>query len=197
MLRKGFTTLLGCMFSLLLPAFAQEGSTRSQGNLREAEELYNRARYDASFSRLEAHATDPASLFLLGRDYYMLGDFPKATQYLKKAVGAAPKNSECADWLGRAYGKRADTSNPLSGVLLERKARAAFERALQLDPKNAEALSDLVLYHLDAPAVLGVGFGKAASVGEKRAAVDSAEVFLEEWKLSPKRKRFQTAGQMP
>ena len=40
---------------------------------------------------------------------------------------------------------------------LASKARQNFERAVQLDPQNREALSDLFEYYLEAPGFLGGG----------------------------------------
>jgi hypothetical protein len=64
----------------------------------------------------DRHASDPASLFLTGRDNYMLTDFKKATEYLRKAVIAAPQDSEFVDWLGRAYVERRDKTGMLLGM---------------------------------------------------------------------------------
>jgi tetratricopeptide (TPR) repeat protein len=163
------------------------------GDLSRAEELFNRAQYSASVSLLSAHAKDAASLFLLGRDHYMLAEFKKASEFLEKAVDAQAQNSEYLDWLGRAYGKRAETSNPLSAMGLASKARQAFERAVQANSKDTDALSDLFHYYLEAPRILGGGYDKAASVAEKMSAVDPAEGFFEQAELAQKRRQFQTA----
>jgi tetratricopeptide (TPR) repeat protein len=191
MLGKGFAALIGCVFSISITAFGQEHAT--QNGLREAEELFSCGQYRASLLILNVHAKDPASLFLMGRDYYLLGDFNKATAYLKKAVAAAPENSDYVDWLGRAHGKRAEISNPLSAIVLAKKAKEKFERAVQLNPKNADALSDLFDYYLQAPAVLGGGYSKAEDVAEKMSAVNPSAAFYEQWKLAQKQQRFQTA----
>jgi tetratricopeptide (TPR) repeat protein len=173
-----------CVFLLAIPVFALENHQQRNSGLREPEELYQRAQYAASLSLLDRHSKDPAALFLIGRDYYMLGDFPKAIHHLKIAVVAAPENDEWVDWLGRSYARRAETSDPLSAVVLGKKAKQAFERAVVLNPKNADALSDLFDYYLHAPAILGGGHGKAETVAEKMSAVDPSQAFLEDWKLS-------------
>jgi cytochrome c-type biogenesis protein CcmH/NrfG len=137
-----------------------------------------------SLSLLDTHRTEASSLFLIGRDCYMTGDFKKATRYLKKAVMKAPENSEYADWLGRAYYRRAETSDPLSGVVMTKKARQAFERAVQLNGRNADALSDLFDYYLETPGVLGGGHDKAANVVGMMLTVDPSQAFFEQWKLA-------------
>lgn len=200
MLRTGVATLIYGIFLISVPALAREDHTPLKedhtplkSELPKAEELYSRAQYQASVSLLDARPTDPASLFLIGRDYYMLGQFKKASDYLKKAVIAAPDNSEYVDWLGRAYGKRAETSNPLSAAVLAKKTKEAFERAVQLNSKNAEALSDLFDYYLQAPAVLGGGRDKAETVAEKMSAVDPHEALVEEQELGQKWHQYQSA----
>ncbi len=123
----------------------------------------------------------------------MLGDFKRATLYLQKAAAAQPDNSEYQDWVGRAYGRRAEIGNPLSAPILASKARQAFERSVQLDPKNSEALSDLFDYYLNAPGFLGGGYDKALVVADKIAAVDPPEGYFAKAKLAQKKKEYSTA----
>ena len=194
MRRKGLGMLIVCGFAMLSSAFAQD-YTRFNKNLREAEELYNRARYRSSLPLLDTHARDALSLFLIGRDYYMLGDFKKAGEYLKKAAIAEPEASEYLDWLGRAYARRSETSNPLSGIVLAKKATEAFERAVQLNPRNEEALSDLFYCYLNTPAVLGGGHDKAAKIAEKTNAVNPLQASSECFALSQRPHPFRTDEQ--
>ena len=97
------------------------------------------------------------------------------------------------DWLGRAYGKRAESSNPLMAPGLASKARDAFEKAVELNPKNLDALSDMFDYYLEAPGFLGGGFDKALAVAERTAKLDPAQAYFEKAKLAQKRKEFQSA----
>jgi len=158
-----------------------------------AQQLYNRTDYNASLLLLNKQSDDPAVNFLIGRNYFMLDDFKKATDYFQKAIAGEPGNSEYVDWLGRAYGKRASGSNPFLAPGLAGKARDAFERAVQLDPKNTDALSDLFDYYLDAPGFLGGGYEKAAEVARRISALDPAEGDFDKAKLAQKRKEYQSA----
>src|SRR5207302_2669975 len=117
------------------------------------------------------------------------------TDYLQKAAAAEPVSSDYMDWVGRAFGKRAETANPLSAPLLASKARQAFERAVALDPKNSEALSDLFDYYLEAPGFLGGGYDKAYDVAQKISAVDPPEGYFEKARLAQKRQEFPAAEQ--
>ncbi len=180
-----FCNVLGALTMLTLPIRAQ--------NLSKAEDLYTRTDYEASLSLLDKHGSDSATVFLAGRDYFMLGDFKRAAEYLQKAAAAEPNNSEYMDWLGRAYGKRAETSNPLMAPGFASKARQAFERSVALDPKNRDALSDLFDYYLEAPGFLGGGYDKALAVAQNISAVDPPEGYFAKAKLAQKRREFQTA----
>jgi tetratricopeptide (TPR) repeat protein len=187
---KSALTFLAC-FALLafsaIPASAQM--------LNKAEDLYKKTSYQASLNLLDKQSADPATIFLIGRDYFMLGEFKKSTEYLLKATAAAPENSEYMDWLGRSYGKRAETSSPLFAPSYASKAREAFEEAVKLDPKNSDALSDLFDYYLSAPGFLGGGFEKAAVIAQRLVAVDPPEGYFVEAKLEEKRQQLPKAEQ--
>jgi tetratricopeptide (TPR) repeat protein len=178
--------LAGCLAGAL-PMRAQD--------LTKAEELYQRTNFEASLALLDKHSSDGPATFLMGRDYLMLGDFKKASDYLQKAVTAEPDNSEYVDWLGRAYGRRAETANPLMAPALASKAREAFEKAVALNGSNSDALSDLFDFYLDAPGFLGGGADKAGAVASRMTLVDPSEGYFEEAKLAQKHQQYQRAEQ--
>jgi tetratricopeptide (TPR) repeat protein len=185
-LAKELTLLLSAvLFGYLQPLRAHD--------LTEAEELYQHTDYAGSLALLNENTQDAATNFLIGRDYFMQGELKKATQYLQKATQEEPGNSDYVDWLGRAYGKRAETSNVLTAPGYASKAREAFERSVELDPKNSDALSDLFDYYLDAPGFMGGGYEKALAVAEKMSAIDPPEGFYEKAKLAQKRKEYSAA----
>jgi tetratricopeptide (TPR) repeat protein len=180
-----FLVFAGVVFASTLPLRA--------GDLSSAEELYKRTNFEGSLALLDKHAADPATNFLVGRNYFMLADFKKATDYLQKANTAQPDSSEYLDWLGRAYGRRAELSNPLLAPALASKARQAFERAVELDSTNRDALSDLFEYYLNAPHFLGGGYDKATGVADRMAGVDPSEAFFAQAKLAQKHQHYAAA----
>jgi Flp pilus assembly protein TadD len=163
------------------------------GDLTQAENLYKRTDFEGSLKLLDTQSSDAAEIFLIGRNYFMQGDFKKATDYIQKATTLAPTNSEYMDWLGRTYGKRAETSNILAAPGYASKARQAFEKSVELDPKNNDALSDLFDYYLEAPGFLGGGHDKAVAVTDKLALIDPSEAYFERAKLAQKKKEYQSA----
>ena len=92
-------------------------------DLTQAENLYKRTDFEGSLKLLDQQSSNAAETFLIGRNYFMQGDFKKATEYIQKATTLAPANSEYMDWLGRTYGKRAETSNILAAPGYASKAR--------------------------------------------------------------------------
>jgi tetratricopeptide (TPR) repeat protein len=180
----------GLRFTLILLVAGALGSAQT---LEQAEELYQHTDYAGSLALLNKTTADSATNFLIGRDYLMQGELKKATEFLLKASQEQPNSSELVDWLGRAYGKRAETSNLIAAPGWATKARQAFERAVELDPKNRDALSDIFDYYLNAPGFMGGGYQKAMAVAEKTAEIDPPEGFYEKAKLAQKRKEFNTA----
>ncbi len=162
--------------------------------LDQALRLYNGTDFEGSLRILQAMPEkDAATLALIGRDYYMLADYKKATDSLEKAVVAAPGNAEYTLWLARAYGRRAETSNPLTAPGYASKAHRYFEKAVEIDPRNLEAVNDLFEYYLEAPGFLGGGLDKAQTLAGHIAQVDAAEGYWAQAKLAEKRKEYSAA----
>jgi len=184
----GLGNLRTYLFAVFLGASLLHAS-----DLSRAEDRYRHTDFEASLATLDKHSSDPATNFLVARNYYMMGDFKKAAEYFQTAVDEQPTNADYRDWLGRAYGKRAETSNPLMAPGLASKARDAFEKAVELDPKNPDALSDMFDYYLEAPGFLGGGYDKAMVIAERTAKLDPAQGYFEKAKLAQKHKEFQSA----
>ena len=164
--------------------------------LEHARKLYSLTDYNESLQVLQALPEKSAAAFeLMGRNYYGLGDFKKATEHLEKAVAADPSDSHLYDWLGKAYGRRAETSSPFTAPSYASKTRQAFEKAVQLDPKNLEATNDLFEYYLEAPGFLGGGMDKAAQMADRIAALDPVEGYWARARIAEKRKEYGRAEQ--
>jgi Flp pilus assembly protein TadD len=167
-----------------------------QPELKRAADLYQRTDYEASLKILTAVAAPDAETYgLAGKNYFMLGEFKKATQAFQSAAALEPNNSEYVHWLGRTFGRRAETATPFLAPMNAAKARQYFERAVALDPTNKEALNDLFDYYLQAPGFLGGGLEKAQALAQRIAALDAAEGHFAQAQLADKQKEFETAEQ--
>lgn len=166
----------------------------AQDSFKRGEELYQKTDYKASLAILhEVRSPNAAVYSLIGKDYFMLGEYKHATDAFQKAFALEPSNSVHAHWLGRAFGRRAETSNPFMAPSQASKARQYFEHAVALDPTNEEALNDLFDYYLQAPGFLGGGYDKAEQVARRIAERNPAEGHFAEAQLADKRRQFDTA----
>ena len=178
--------LLGTAVAVILAATPAE--------LRKAEGLYQQTRYrEALQAALPLAEGNAEAVLLAGRAAYGLGDYRKATEFLEKLVQRDPSNSVARHWLGRAFGRRAETSFPLAAPGYASKARQNFEKAVQLNPGNGEALNDLFEYYLQAPGLLGGGMDKSQALLPKIKNVDAAEHEFAQAKLQEARKDFPKA----
>ncbi len=156
--------------------------------------LYNRTEYDASLKLLlPPQEKDTAALFLIGQNYFMMGDAQHAVEFFLKAADAEPASSVYSHWLGRAYARQAESAGMLDGLSLAPKARKNLERAVQLDPKNLGAMGDLFEYYLEAPAFIGGGLDKAIRIADRIAGQDQAEGHYAQSRIEEKRKDFGRA----
>lgn len=119
-------------------------------------------------------AKDAAAHNLLCRAYYAEEHPDEAIHECEAAVTAAPGNASYQLWLGRVYGLKAGRVSALSAFGLAKKSRASMERAVQLDPHSADALSDLGDFCVEAPGIVGGGIDKASSLAQRLLAIDPA-----------------------
>jgi tetratricopeptide (TPR) repeat protein len=162
--------------------------------LASARQLYQQTEYRRSLDLLLSHhAADPASLLLIGQDYFMLGDYKKGTEVLEKAVAIDPDNAHTLYWLGRTYARRAETANPFSAPGWASKARQMLERSVALDPANKDATGDLLDYYLEAPGFLGGGMPKAEALAKVIGKTDPAEGDYAQGIIEDRRKNFDQA----
>jgi len=108
------------------------------------------------------------------RVLFTLEQYEAASKECEQAVTLDPQDSNDHLWLGRALGEVADRANFLSAYNLAKRARSEFEQAVELDPRNAEALADLGEFYSSAPGVVGGGSDKAAGVATQLDHLDPA-----------------------
>ncbi|HEV1995068.1 MAG TPA: tetratricopeptide repeat protein [Candidatus Acidoferrum sp.] len=112
---------------------------------------------------------------LLAKSYLELQEHDPAIKSAEKAVAIDPRNSIYHEWLGRAYGEKADHASWFSAISLAKKTRKEFETAVQLDGKNFSARQVLIEFDCSAPGLVGGGEEKALSQIKQLAELDAAE----------------------
>jgi tetratricopeptide (TPR) repeat protein len=153
------TALLLLTLRPLLADTAQASSLLQQGRVDEAAASLREI--------LAAQPNDAEAHQLLCRVFYAQDMADKAIEECELAVANAPGSSDNQLWLGRAYGYKASHASPFAALGLAIKVRNAFERAVQLDPENIHAMSDLGEFYVAAPSLIGGGLDKAQALAAK------------------------------
>jgi tetratricopeptide (TPR) repeat protein len=171
---------IGCALLLCAACVAHAASSgNAQELLADAEREYNAGRYDRAVDMLTngvAKFPGEAPLhFLLGKCYYHLREFPRASASLERSVQLVPDQSEYHDWLGKAYGRRAEESILFSAMSWARKTHKEFETAVQLNPSNLEAQRDLIRFEMYAPGIVSGGDDKALHHIEALEKIDPVD----------------------
>ena len=130
---------------------------------------------------------------LLCRAYFSLSEWDNGISECEKAVNLAPQNSQYHLWLGRVYGEKADGSGFMKAAILARKVKNQFETAVQLNPRNIDARTDLAEFYLEAPSVVGGGLDKAVQQANSLAEIDPAAADWVKGRLAEKQGDFATA----
>lgn len=154
-------------------------------------------RADSALERLgtvlSQNANDAEAHNLRCRVYYQEEQWDAAIADCEAAVQQAPGESNFHLWLGRAYGQKAAHASLMAGYPLARKVRAEFQQAVQLDPRNVEALADLGEFDVAAPAVVGGGLAHAEVVAQQLRGVNPAGALLLEGRIAESRRDYGTA----
>jgi len=133
-----------------------------EGRVEDAQNLLN--------ANLAQNPGDAMAHQILCRVYYAQDAADAAIHQCELAVSSDPNSLQASDhelWLGRAYGLKARHAGPFGGFSLARKVRSSFERAVQLNPSNVAALSDLGEYYIAAPTIVGGGIDKAQALAAR------------------------------
>ncbi len=161
--------LRGVQVALLLLLI--HGSRRMLADDRPANTLLQQGRVEDAAAMLQQtlafDSGDALAHQLLCRVFYAQEMADAAVRECELAVMNAPADSEDEMWLGRAYGMKASHSSPFTALSVAKKVHLSFERAVELNPLNVAAMSDLGEYYVAAPAIVGGGLDKAEVLARK------------------------------
>jgi tetratricopeptide (TPR) repeat protein len=144
--------------------------------LDNAKVAFERGDYTKAVEILQAAAANNGDVhLLLTKSYLQLKQYDNAVNSAEKAVAIDPKSSVYHQWLGEAYGAKADHASMLSAYSLARKTQKEFDMAVQLDPHNYDAVQDLIEYDCTAPSMVGGGEDKAQPLIAKLMQMNEAE----------------------
>lgn len=95
------------------------------------------------------------SAFAEGRRLMQAGDASRAEKQFERAIALEPTVGEYHLWLGNAVGFQARDASVVRQPFLARRIKAAYEKAVALDPSLLDAREGLIQFHLLAPGVMG------------------------------------------
>jgi len=160
----------------LVPTLTVLGGTERAEEWETARVLYEARQYRAartSFERLAAgHAPDAELDFYLGRLALWFDDEAAALGHLERAARLAPAEARIQNALGDAFGLAAQNADLWSKYSWATKCRAAYERAVALEPANPAFHWSLLGYYLVAPRIAGGGERKARLQAEEIRRLD-------------------------
>jgi tetratricopeptide (TPR) repeat protein len=165
--------------TLLLAGTALAAANLKQEIPEAARRAYDASDYVKAVEVLqEAAANDPKNgdiQLLLVKSYLELQERDAAIRSAEKAVALDPQNSLYHEWLGKAYGEKADHAGWFSAISLAKKTRKEFQSAVELDARNFAARQALIEFDCSAPGLVGGGEEKAQPQIRELMEMDAAE----------------------
>ena len=175
------------------------GTIKQETSLEAGRHAYESSEYVKAVQALQAAAAkDPQNAdvqLLLAKSYLELQQHDAAIKSAERAVAIDAQNSIYHEWLGRAYGEKADHASWFSAISLAKKTRKEFETAVQLDAKNFSARQALIEFDCSAPGLVGGGEDKALPQIQQLAEMDAAEGHYARGNCRRQKKDFAAADQ--
>lgn len=188
-----FQALWGVLFAAGIPARAQVPAT----TLKRANDALQDGEADRALAFLAPLPTQGQGAAeaqnLICRVRLTLEQWESAAKACQLAVQLDGANSNYHLWLGRALGEEADRATFVTAYLLGKRVLGEFQGAVQLDPRNAAALSDLGQFYREAPAVVGGGLDKAEGIAAELDKISPARAYELRGNIAVSRKDYGTA----
>jgi len=129
-------------------------------------------------ARIREAPDDPLAYLLLSQIRNAFGDHTAPLQLAEKAVALDGRTAKYHRQLAEVLGVTAQHANLVQQLFLAHRFQKEIDTALALDPRDVQALRDLMEFYLLAPGITGGDSRKAISTAERIAALDAAEGFL-------------------
>jgi tetratricopeptide (TPR) repeat protein len=111
--------------------------------------------------------------YYLGRIAFDKKEYDDAADLFEEATEADDKVAEYFQFLGDTYGVIARDANVVRQGFLAPKMKAAWEKAVELDPKITGARLSLIQYYLQAPGFMGGSVDKAIETAKQIVKLDA------------------------
>ncbi len=162
--------------AFLLCAISAVTSAQSVENGRQ---LFEQKKYPEARKQLlnvkEGQKDFAAAQYYLGRIAFLEKNFEDALEYFEEATEANENIADYQEWLGNAAGSVARSANVFRQGMLAPKMKAAWEKAVALDPKRISPRFSLIEYYLEAPGMMGGSKEKAEATAKEIIALSPAD----------------------
>ncbi len=130
--------------------------------------------------RLKSNPNDAQSSYEMSKVSAAFQRWDDAIQQAEKAVALNPKNAEFQAALADAVASKLNSSQAgmFAKMSLARRFRKEADLALQLDPNNLDANSDLLEFYLEAPGIAGGDKQKAVEIADRMLHVNPVRGYL-------------------
>jgi tetratricopeptide (TPR) repeat protein len=177
---------------LPLPCFAGEASTAlliEQGHYKRAQAILS--------ERLKANPNDARSLCEMSQVSLAFMHWDDAIQRAEKSRSFDGKNADFQAAVADAVLAKLSLApgGMFEKMSLARRFRKEAELALQLDPKNVMANSDLMQFYLGAPGLVGGSTSKATDLADRMVRLNAVRGYVLKSQIASHEKRVSEAEQ--
>ncbi len=135
-------------------------------------------------ARLHDGAADALSSYLQSQISNAFGDQTTTLALAEKAVALDGHTAKFHRQVAEVLGVMAESANMIQQLLLAQRFRKEIDAALALDPRDVQALRDLLEFYLLAPGIAGGDPRKAAPLAARIGAINSPLGHLAEARIA-------------
>jgi tetratricopeptide (TPR) repeat protein len=118
-------------------------------------------------SSASAQQESASAVFQRGRAAFSARKMDDAVKSFERAVALDPRSSEYHMWLGHGYSRQLAGANFMRQGFIARRAGAAYNKAVELDPKSIPAAEARLEFFMGAPSIVGGGMDKARAEADR------------------------------
>lgn len=147
-------------------------------------------------ARYQEAPNDPETLWRLSRIRQLWGNLDEAHQLAERAVALAPKDPRFHYQLAEVAGQKAEKASVFHQVSLGRQFKKEADLTLQLDPKHVGAMKDMIMFYIEAPAIVGGDKTKARAMALEIGKIDPVEGAIAEIQVAQRLKEEAHAEEL-
>jgi len=154
-------------------------SLHAQSGLDKGIELFKERKFSEAKKIFEtsvkSNPENPSVHYYLGRISFNEQEYDKAKKSFEKAREIDNTKSEYHLWLGHTYGRKANSGNMMSRLSAAKKCKTSYQKAVETDPSNILARTNLMGFLLGAPSIAGGSKEEAKEQAEEIRKLDKLE----------------------